>query len=499
MRSSWVQLTLAVLLVVALAARLYQIDSLSNQFHIVRQLYTAQMVRGQYFSASPAIPEWRREIALLNQPPGLEPPVIQTVALVGDMLVGSENLWVPRVFSAVVWVIGGWFIFLLAKKLMREEAALIASAFYLLTPYGIEASRSFQANPAMVAAIVMSWYAIVNYIERPTMRRLILAGLATALANFILIYAAILIFPLYIWLAVRKDGFRQALFNRNNWIYAFLALLPSGIYYFNGFFVTGFLRSQTGALFNARLWFSPDYWINWLGRTGIVIGFIPLILSIQALLTTRKTLLAHTLRGLWLSYFLYGFLINWPISSHNYYSMPIIPVAALSLATTADFVLSRLRSPRNQRWGVAAVLAVVAFIGLDGLARYLPGTVVTAKQVQDVRNAEAIGTLLDHSPDVIFLTSDYGSLLRYYGEMAGYSWPNQWDAYADFVAGRPEHTPETLFESRLAEHPYHYFVVTAFDEWELQPELKLYLETRYPVFAQTEAYLIYDLNGSNTG
>ncbi|MEZ4669131.1 MAG: glycosyltransferase family 39 protein [Anaerolineae bacterium] len=499
MRSVWVKWTVVVLLLIALIARIYQIDSLSNQFHTVRQLYTAQMVRGQYFNSLSNIEEWRREIAFLNQPAMLEPPVVQTIALLGDYLLGHENLWIPRTLSAVMWVIGGYFLFLTAKKLMRDEAALVALAFYLFTSFGIEASRSFQANPSMVATIVMSWYAILNYFEKPSRWRSIAAGVIAGISILILIYAVFMIFPFAIWMASRKYGLRRIFIRQDTWIFGVLALLPAGIYYFIGFFVAGFLRNQTGALFNARLWLSLDYWVDWLGRSGIVVGFLPLILSIQALITTRKSLQADTLRSLWLGYFLYGFIINWPISSHDYYSLPIIPIVALSIASTIDYVIVRLPAPIKRPYIAIAVLLLIGVISIGGLAYYLPKTIVTSDEIQAVKTSEEIGAMLNHSPNVIFLTDDYGSRLRYYGEISGYGWPDRWSAYADAVAGRPQLSADKYFEHIDAGSTYRYFVITAFDELELQPDLQAFLETNFPVLAHSDNYLIYDLQASRTG
>ncbi len=493
MRSQWVKISLAVLLVVALGVRLYQIDSLSNTFHLDRQLYTAQMVRGQYWGNDPSVPEWRRKIAMLNQPPMLEPPIVQTIALVGYQLTGGEHLWIPRVFSAVMWVIGGWFMFLTAKKLVREEAALVAVAFYLFTAFGIAASRSFQANPAMIALCVMSWYGILHYFERPSMWRLILAAAAAAAANLVLIYAVFMIFPLYGWIAIQKYGFRRAVLNRDAWLFAFLAMLPSIIYYFIGFFVAGFLKSQTGALFNPHLWTSGDYWVNWLGRIGVVMGFLALILSIQALVTTRKPLQAATLRSLWLGYFLYGFIINWPISSHDYYSLQVIPIAALSLSCVADVVANGLRSPRMRRFIPVLILLIAGYIGFDGLVHYLPTTVVTPEMEKDVAIVEEVGNLLKHSPDVLALTNDYAALMKFYGEVGGVSWPNRWNLYAAQVAGQPDMTTEERMQALVQEHRYRYFVVTSFDELKYQPDLEPYLQSHYPVLVRTNDYIVYDM------
>ena len=251
------------------------------------------MVRGDYY-ASMDVPEWRKAVAIANQPLALEPPVIQTVALVGYKLVGSEQLWIPRTFSALMWIIGGCFLFLTAKKIMRPEAALIATAFYLFTPYGIAASRSFQANPTMISLSVITYFAILHYFEQPSRKRLIWAGISATAAILVMIYTVFTIFILFAWLYLSRNGIRS-LFKKFDWVlFGLIALLPSALYYFYGFFVSGVLGSQTGALFNPNLWFSADYWVDWIGRTGVVVGFLVLILSIQALITARKPLQSAT-------------------------------------------------------------------------------------------------------------------------------------------------------------------------------------------------------------
>jgi hypothetical protein len=348
----------------------------------------------------------------------------------------------------------------------------------------------------MIALCVMSWYGILHYFEQPSLRRLIGAAAAAAVANLVLIYAVFIIFPLYAWIAIQKYGFRRAVLNRDAWLFVFLAMLPSGIYYFIGLFVAGFLSSQTGALFNSHLWTSGDYWVDWLGRIGVVMGFLALILSIQALVTTRKPLQAATIRSLWFGYFLYGLIINWPISSHDYYSLPVIPIAALSLSCVADVVVNGLRSPRMRRVIPVFILAIVGYIGIDGLVHYLPTTVVTLEVERNVQVAKEVGVLLQHSPDVIALTDDYAALMKFYGEIGGTYWPNRWNLYAAFVARLPDITPEQRMQAFLKDHHYRYFAVTSFDELKYQKGLETYLESHYRVLVHTSDYVIYDLRAT---
>lgn len=492
-RLSWITLTLIALMLIAFLARAYHIGSISNQFHTTRQFYTAQMVRGDYFTTAD-VPDWKRAVAIANKPPALEPPFIQTVALIGYNLAGSEQLWIPRTFSALMWVIAAVFLFLTAKKIMRPESALVAVAFYLFVPYGLVASRSFQANPTMIALSVISYFTILHYIEEPSWKRLTYAVIATGLTNLVMIYVVFTIYPLFAWLMIqRHGGIRPALKKPDSWLFVFFSLLPAGLYYAYGFFIAGFLNSQTGALFNPNLWAMPIYWINWVAKIGDVVGYIPIILSIQAILTTRNARQSATLRSLWLGYLVYGFIINWPIMSHDYYSMPLIPIVALSLASVVDFIIVRLQTPQLRRWVPKFALAITTLITIYGLVIYLPTTTVTPELERELHTAELVGERVEHSTHTVFLAKDYGSLLTFYGEISGYSWPMTWDYNAARLAGKPTKTVEERFNEIIGKTKPDFFIVTDFFEYALQQDLAEYLSTHFTEIESTPDYIIYDL------
>ncbi len=484
---------LVILFALALAVRLYAIGSPSNDFHTTRQYYSAFMVRPLFLEAQPDTPAWRLDIARQNQPAPLEPPVLQAAALAGYLIAGQEALWIPRTIAALSWVVGGFFLYLLGRRLFRAEAALVATAFYLFAPYGIAASRSFQPNPLMVALMVAGMYALLRYFDRPTWPALMAAAVTSALAIFVLPLAAFFLFPLYAWLAVVTFGWRRAIRNPHTIAFGLVSLLPTALYYAYGLFVAGFLRGQTGNLFMPGLWTNPQYWINWPFRMLEVIGLIPFILSIQALLTTRQPRQAAVIRSLWLAYLIFGLLVNYPIFTHNYYSLPLIPIAALSISGVVDGLLARLgsdavRMPRLIAGGTVLVIVVA------GLIQYLPITVVTEEQQQAIDAAREIGEQIEHSAAAVFLTDDYGSILRYYGDVAGTNWPTYYDLKAETVRGLDRPAVEERLRAILAEGHYRYFVVTSPFQVGLQPDLMGYLDATYPVMARGDAYIIYALN-----
>ncbi|MBK9600225.1 MAG: hypothetical protein IPO36_00010 [Anaerolineales bacterium] len=69
---------------------------------------------------------------------------------------------------------------------------------------------------------------------------------------------------------------------------------------------------------------------------NIVIGGIALMLGLLGLFFLENEKRRFFL-GLWAGYALFGIYFNYHISSHDYYSLPLIPIVALSLAPLAEW------------------------------------------------------------------------------------------------------------------------------------------------------------------
>ncbi len=83
--------------------------------------------------------------------------------------------------------------------------------------------------------------------------------------------------------------------------------------------------------------------------------------------------------------------------------------------------------------------------------------------------------------------------LKYYGEIAGYNWPDSWDFYAQMISGTPSETAAQRIAAVTEAHNAHYFIITDFPEFKLQKDLMSYLSTHFALWEQTPDYLIYDL------
>ncbi len=98
-----------------------------------------------------------------------------------------------------------------------------------------------------------------------------------------------------------------------------------------------------------------------------------------------------------------------------------------------------------------------------------------------------VGEALGHQPSVIALTQDYGYPLVYWGWQRAALWPEVRSEVFGARAGSLEDRFERLTQGKT------YFLVTDFDELERQTGLEAYLRAHYPIHAQGQGFIIFDL------
>jgi hypothetical protein len=173
--------TLALIFLLGLGVRLYDLTDPPLDFHATRQLRSLLMARGLYHKwfNDPAIPDWQRGIAIEQWESHqiIEPPIFETIAALTYRLIGGEQDWLPRIWSSVFWLIGGVALYFVARNLTSVDGGVMALTFYMFLPFGVIASRSFQPDSLMVMWIVISWWMFYRWYQAPSWHRAILAGL----------------------------------------------------------------------------------------------------------------------------------------------------------------------------------------------------------------------------------------------------------------------------------------------------------------------------------
>ena len=195
-----------------IAIRLYDLTDLPLDFHSTRQLLSMIKARGMYYETRTDVPSEERAFAIQQWKfrASVEPEFFERIVAWTYRFTG-EQAWVARIYSSAFWIIGGIFLYLLARRLTSEDGAIAATAVYLFLPYAVIASRSFQPDPLMTMFIVMFYWAIYEWTQRSNWKFTILAGLFGGLAIFIKFPAAIFIGSAGLGAALSRKTIKEAL------------------------------------------------------------------------------------------------------------------------------------------------------------------------------------------------------------------------------------------------------------------------------------------------
>jgi len=480
---------LVLILGLGFGIRLYDLTNLPLDFHPTRQLLSALKARGIYYQTLTGVPEDKRNFAIqeLEIRADVEPVFFERIVAFTYKFTG-EQLWVARMYSSLFWIIGAFFLFLLARQLTSIDGALVTTAFYLFAPFAVIASRSFQPDPLMVMLIIIFWWAVSKWTDQPTSYKwAIIAGLFGGFAIYIKLVAVFFVIGGGLGSILRRESILETLRRPQVYVMGVLGMLPGAAYTIYGVWIAGYLGQQFGGRFIPSLFLSASYYLGWLGMLNTVVGSVALMLGLISLffLENEKR---RFLLGLWAGYLVFGLYFNYHISSHSYYSLPLIPVVALSLAPLADAFfaqLAKLTAPRSARIAVIGIL----FFGLFASLWITRTELKSVDYRPQAKMWAEIGEKIDDR-NTIGLIQDYGTRLSYWGWKSITSWPTSGDFLYHVDLRGAQNDFEIRFKDSTAKKEL--FVVTDFDELNRQPLLKEKLHG-YPIFAENDGYIIYDL------
>jgi len=504
-------LTLFLLFGLALSIRLYDLTDLPLDFHPTRQLFSAIKARGMYFQTRWDLPDWQRTMAIQQWKlkVTVEPEIMERLAAFAYRYTG-EQLWVPRLFSVVFWLTGGIFLYLLARDLASTDGAILALAFYLFAPYGIHASRSFQPDPLMVMLILAFWWLVSRWAASlPTVKKArgwglaLIAGLAGGLAIYIKLVAAFFVIGGALGAALSRIKLQTLLRYPQTWGMAALGVLPGALWALSSGLASGYIEQDVNSRFIPSLLASPLFYLQWQNKAAAVSGSLGIALGLLGLFFFPGRKARGTLAGMWISYLLFGLYFNYHISTHDYYSLPLLPIVSLSLSGLGTWFFSALaqfahgtgnaiapgeETSRGVNWRRAFLLVIMAY-GMFSVV----WTVRNDMKSTDYRPRqdwwEEISAALGRDASLAALTEDYGLQLSYWGWQNAAVWPSSGDIYLSQVRGSQRNFQ--AFFDRIAGKKA-FFLVTDMDDFNRQPELQALL-AGYPLHAGGDGYLIYDL------
>jgi hypothetical protein len=330
-----------------------------------------------------------------NQPGyvGTEFPILPFVAALVYQSAGVQE-WIGRIQGVLLFVAALPFFFGLVRRIFGEVVAVWATFFYALAPLSVVASRVFMPDVPSLSLAIVGLYFFLRWVEEDRFRWLVWSAILISLALLIKLPTAIIGAPLlYLALTKRRvsgqgealskpppgkhepesidpveeDGGLEAaapwweIFGRwELWFFAVVVLAPSAFWYWHAhriamqfypyhFFGAGGFRIMRGA------W----YWelVRQTVFSSLTLALFALAL-LGALVAPRgkQTRLFHW----WLaSMLLFIFLAGYG-NRHQWYQLPLVPIAAVFAGCACAWIAARAPIPRALL-ALGAVLLVFSF------------------------------------------------------------------------------------------------------------------------------------------
>ena len=484
--------------------RLLDLTDPPLDFHTSRQLRNTIVARDIYYHLLPDVdPQTLALTESFRRTVGqYEPPIIETLVALTYRVAGSESYAIPRLWESLFWLLAGIALFDLARRAVSPWAALAALAFYLVLPFSVQASRSFQPDPLMTSAFVIGIYFLYRWSEssgvqelatalpdsklsdsrKETWKWAILAAVFLGLATLVKIVIAFFVGTAAISLVLftlRKDFWKS----KQVWAMAVIMVIPALTFYvlLHSGRSTEYFFNWSAALIS--LVTTTKFYSSWLAFLGSLFGLTVLFASIAGIFIAAPRL-RWLLVSLWIGYLAYGLTLPFQMYTHSYYHIQLIPIIALGLAAVLN-PLFEAAAGQGRVGRVAFVAVVVAVIGYQS---WIARSILVAENFRAEPAVWAeIGKAIPADANVIGLTQDYGYRLMLWGWRKVTLWPLSTDL-AD-VRNADRDTAARFSEITAGDD---YFLVTAFGQLDKQPALKKILD-EYPVVAEGDGFVLYDL------
>jgi 4-amino-4-deoxy-L-arabinose transferase-like glycosyltransferase len=502
-------ISLIILLILGAVLRLIDITDPPLDFQPSRQMRNSLVARDIYYSLLPTATSEERALAakFASSVGQYEPPIIESITAFGYFIAGGETIVVARIWATFFWLLGGIALFDLMRRGSSPWAALIGLAYYLILPFSVQASRSFQPDPLMTSAFVIGVYFLYRWSEahgvqelsapqgyaptasgkpldsiKETWKWAILAAIFLGLATLVKIVIAFFVGGAAVALVLFTLG-KNFWKSKQVWSMAGIMVAPALCYYIllNQGRSTEYFFAWTVTLL--KLIASTDFYTKWLAFMGSLFGLTIIFLSLAgALIATPR--MRWLLISLWVGYVLYGLTLPFQMYTHSYYHIQLIPIIALGLAVAVNPLVESVAGMGGVRSASFAVLVVAVF----GYQAWISRSVLMAESFRhEPAFWEHVGEQIPTDGDTIALTQDYGYRVMFWGWRHIDLWPLVTDL-GEIKNGSNE-PAEKFAELTFGRE---YFLVTAFGQLEKQPGLKRILDT-LPVIAEGDGYILYDL------
>jgi len=421
---------------------------------------------------------------------GTEFPLIPAIAALGYRLFGVRD-WIGRLVSVLFFAASVPCLYRLVKRYSSPRAALVAVGVYSFAPLGVFASRSFMSDMASLSLSIAGLDLFAAWLVRKRDAWLLVAAsLCVSLAILVKLPAAIIGLPLGA-MAWEKYG-RRLVGKRALWAFAGIALSAPLAWYTHAYLLS---RAHFPYHFFGEGGIaveSLDWYLGIIQRT-VMSGLTPIVCAAMLVgilwpAPARGWYLFHW----WLGGMLVFIVVAGPGNRHEWYQLPLVPVAAAYAGLAYEGVRRKVEAFTVTKrplwygyvafWGGLAALSYLAVAPLYGHQR--PALWETGQELRRIIPPDALVIVADDGdPRAIYYSQRKGWHLLRNGRFEGYPEDDQ-EAIA------------LLEQFRRKGAGYLAFPRDGFWWFDRYQGFKAYLDTHYERVSGTNASVIFDVTSS---
>ncbi len=458
-----------------------------------RQYRSAIISRAIYYQWSNAAQDWKREVAEVSRQRAdfLEPPVQEMISAAIYLVIGRENLWIPRFLSSIFWLLGGVSLFFVARRMMSSLAAGVVVCYYLFLPIGVLTSISFQPDSLMMVLFLSGLLLILRYSEKPSKGRLLAAASVAAIAILVRPLCLFTLTASFGAVALYQARIERMLRTRHVLLFLGISLLPGLLYYTVAIAGGRYVASQAETSFVPSLLLDRRFWEGWLYTATGTVGVGMTAAGLLGLAVRPNTIHKAFLFGLGVGYVIFCLTFTYYIRFASHYHLQLAVIVSLSAGGLVDLFVRGFEPHRKRllSWALtAAAMGMVVFFNYQ----QIKGVVNTVTPIEPPAVAREIGELVGHSTNTVFLAAAYGMALEYHGEFSGVHWPR---AEKHWAFQKPGDQPLSV-EERLEVIPFRpeYFIITDLVQYQdNHSDLQAYLAEEGELISDRSAYRVYRL------
>jgi 4-amino-4-deoxy-L-arabinose transferase-like glycosyltransferase len=418
---------------------------------------------------------------------GTEFPLVPFLAALLYGIFGVQA-WIGRAVSVGFFALSVPFLYRLVRQTSHSHAARWAVVIYTLTPLSIFASRAFMPDMASLSLSLVALSLFATWLERAPHATLFIAtSLATSLAILVKLPAVLIGVPL-LAMAWGTYGVR-AIHRRELVALAALALSGPLAWYTHAYRISltypPYHFFGTGVLEMAEVgWYAEI--VHRLATSSLT----PLVAAamLVGLFLPARTASAWVFHWWLLALLAFIVLAGWGNHEHDWYQLPLVPVAAALAGRACARGFGRVArrvGATPARLGAAIFVAGLATVSYVCLApHYEPKRLAWWQAGLELKRVTP--------PEALVVIADDGDPTAFY-----YSQRHGWHFLQEF--GRaPVDSEEAIseLEQRRRDGAQYLGFLTHTIVWlERYPAFRAHLEARYRRLRETEAYWIFDLRG----